>query len=74
MIELLKRYGYSYEGQCHCDGFQTEKYRNGDFQIRIRQRRNQFRIKKDGRTITQWVPADQLQTALNNIHNVAIPA
>jgi hypothetical protein len=72
MKELLTRYGYTYEGSCHCDGFPTEKYKSGDYQVRIRNNKNLFKIKKGGRSITQWVPASQIETALNNIHNAVI--
>lgn len=75
MKDLLQRYGYTYDGNCHCDGFQTDKYKNGDYQLRIRTRKDQYKIKKCGRSITLWVDIKTMEETLKNIHsNVAIQA
>lgn len=66
MKELLERYGYSYVGNCNCDGFTTQKYKRGDFQLRVRTGKNLIKIKKGGHSITQWVPIDLLPIILEN--------
>lgn len=68
MKELLLQYNYTYDGHCHCDGFPTEKYKLGDYQLRIRTKKELFRIKYMGRTITQWIPIGKLEETLNNYH------
>lgn len=67
MKELLQRYGFTYEGNCQCDGFQTEKYKNGEYQLRVRVRKDQFKIKKGVISITIWNPLKDLQQTLQNI-------
>lgn len=67
MKELLQRYGFTPDGSCQCDGFQTEKYRNGEYQLRVRVRKDQFKIKKGGISLTIWNPTKDLQQILQNI-------
>ena len=68
MKELLERYGYTYEGKCNCEGFGTDKYKNGDFHLRIRTNKNLFKIKFEGRSLQQWIPIKLLPQTLSNIH------
>lgn len=75
MKELLQRYGYSPDGNCNCDGHQTDKYRKGDYQIRIRIRQNKFKIKKEGFSLTIWESTNKLQETLQNLSShVAVQA
>lgn len=69
MKELILRYGYTYTGNCNCEGFSTEKYINGDYLLRLRVKKEMFRIKHKGRSLTQWIPQGKLQETLSNIHN-----
>lgn len=72
MKELLTQYGFTFDGTCQCDGHHTEKYKKGNFQVRIRTRSNQFKIKHGGHSMTQWVPANKLSESLQNVvKNVA---
>lgn len=74
MKELLLRYNYAYTGNCNCEGFPTEKYSNGDYQLRIRVKKELFKMKHLGRSVTQWIPTNQLEQTLNYHHNVAVQA
>ena len=74
MKELILRYGYSDAGKCNCDGFPTDKFIKGDYQLRVRTSKSMFKIRHQGRSVTQWIPVSKLQEALNNIHNVAVQA
>lgn len=68
MKDLLERYNYHHFGHCNCDGFPTEKYRAGDFELRLRINKNLFRIKRLGHSITMWEPTSSLENVLKNIH------
>jgi hypothetical protein len=70
MNDLLTKYNYSPSGKCNCDGFSTDKYKNGDYQLRVRTRHQTFRVKEGGRSLTGWVPIAQMENVLKNIHNV----
>ncbi len=74
MKELLERYEYKYSGACHCDGYQTDKYDKESYQLRIRVKKNTFKIRKNGLSVTQWIPIHMLEQTLKSHHNVAIPA
>ena len=71
MKELLERYNYHHFGHCNCDGYPTEKYRAGDFEIRVRESKNLFKIKRMGQSITKWESLQLLQQTLQNIHTYA---
>ena len=66
--ELMILYGYRFTGTCHCDGYTTEKYRNGDYELRWRKAKYQFRIKRNNRELMQWQPLTKLEQELKNIH------
>lgn len=68
MKDLLSRYGYTFSGNCNCDGFATEKYINDEIQLRIRTKKDVFKMRRYGRSITQWIPINLLQQTLSNIH------
>lgn len=74
MKDLLQRYGYKYDGTCNCDGHHTEKYSKDDYQLRIRTKRNQFKLKRGNHTLTAWAMIATLENTLNNVHNAAVPA
>lgn len=61
----LSEFGFVYAGSCNCDGSHTEKWKKGEYQLRIKQTR--FKIKQNGVTIKSWTPIDQLQTELQNV-------
>lgn len=74
MTEILTRYDYKSSGSCHCDGYQTDKYDMGNYQLRIRVKKETFKIKKNGNSVTQWLPITMLEETLKTHHDVAIPA
>lgn len=72
MKQILSQFGYTPAGSCHCDGFYVEKFEKDDYQIKYSERREVFKIKKGGRSITQWVPVSKIEETLNNIHSKAV--
>lgn len=75
MNETLKKYHFTYEGNCHCDGYLTEKYHYKSYQCKIRIKKETFKIKENGHSITQWVPLNKLEETLKNIiQDVALQA
>lgn len=68
MKELLERYGYTFDGNCHCDGFATEKYKNDYYQIRIRTGKQTFKIRRGGASLTMWIPIEALEHTLKTYH------
>lgn len=74
MLNLLEQHGYTYTGKCHCDGVETEKYSSGPYEIRVRVRAQIFKVKQNGRSITQWIPISKLEDSLKLYSNVAVQA
>jgi hypothetical protein len=74
MTDLLLQYDYKPDGKCHCDGFPTDKYSKGDYQLRIRKTKGTFKIRYQGRSLTQWIPVSKMEEALKNTHDVALQA
>lgn len=68
MKELLTKYNYTFSNSCNCDGFYIEKYNNGEYQVRLSEKKRIFKIKHKGRSITGWIPTDKLSETLQNIH------
>lgn len=71
MRQLLESLGYKFTGTCNCDGYLTHKYKNGDYKIKWRIQRAQFKILKHGITVTNWesIANDYL---IKELHNVAV--
>jgi hypothetical protein len=72
--ELIEQYGFTFVGNCHCDGQQTDKYDKGDYQLRVRVKKNTIKLKKSGRSVTQWIPVTQFPSIINSFPDVAIKA
>jgi hypothetical protein len=68
MNEILTQYGFTYTGSCSCDGVYTEKYRNGDYQVRWRKKQGRFRIKQHGNTIVNWTPEIDIENRLKELN------
>lgn len=64
--ELIEQYGFTFAGNCHCDGQQTDKYDKGDYQLRVRVKKNTIKLKKSGRSVTQWIPVTQLPSIIES--------
>jgi len=54
-------FGFSYTGSCSCDGRQTEKYKNGQWQLRHRPKHGTFKFKKNGQTVTDWMSEEKAE-------------
>lgn len=67
MQETIENAGFTYTRMCHCDGYRTHIYRLGDYELRLRKQRSQFKIRKHGITKTMWLPGDKLQTTLHEL-------
>lgn len=74
MNPALTIHNYRPNGKCHCDGFTTDKYINGDYEVRVRKKAGTFKIKHHGSSITSWIPVGQLENKLNEIHTKTIQA
>lgn len=74
MKEILQQYEYVSSGKCHCDGYPTDKFTKGDYQLRIRTIKGTFKIRYQGRSVTQWIPVSKMEEALKNTHDVALQA
>lgn len=66
--EAAKEFGYAFKGSCHCDGYETLKYKNADGQlIYWRKYKQVFRIVKHNSQIKPWTPITELQKTLENV-------
>lgn len=63
----MSTYGFHYVGSCHCDGYYTEKYKNGDYLLKLRSGR--FKITKDGITVHKWDQLINIVSTIAEIHN-----
>lgn len=71
--ELMKEYGYQFIGGCHCDGYETNKYKNDFRMIRWRKRQNRFQYWEGRTAVKNWTPIVDLPDHLKKIHtDVAI--
>jgi len=68
MKETLLKYGFHFIGACHCEGFATDKYGKGDYEVRTRDKKGLFKFKHLGRSKTLWIPSEQLEQVLKNIN------
>lgn len=66
MRDILEQYGFTFAGNCHCDGYQTDKYNKGDYQLRVRVKKNTIKLRKGGRSVTQWIPVTQLPSIIES--------
>lgn len=73
MIDTLIQYGFTYSRSCRCDGFKTDIYKNGVYEVKVRKGRNTFKIRQHGISRTGFIPSDLLLTKLNEIFKF-IPA
>jgi len=67
MTEILSKYGFKYSGSCNCNGVFTQKYKKGDYLVRVRKNRYKFMIQKGGKSTTIWLPTAELENKLNEI-------
>lgn len=62
--EILTSHGFAYHSKCTCDGVYTEKYKNGEWEVRWRRWKYTFKLKKGHTSLTTWLPIDQLNAIL----------
>lgn len=67
--ELAELFGYTFTGTCHCDGQLTEKYRNGDYELRWRKHKYQFRVRQGRTLLNNWAPVNGAETFLKSVHS-----
>lgn len=61
------QYGFEFFGSCNCDGRQTEKYRNGIWQIRHRPKNGTYKFKKHGQSVTEWIDETRAEEYLKTV-------
>lgn len=71
--ELIKMYGFTFSYECHCDGYATNVYKKGGYEIRYRKyNKPAFRVSKDRKVLKHWTPVLQFQEYLKTLFNVAV--
>lgn len=72
MKEILNQLGYKFTGTCNCDGYYTEKYKNGDYKVKWRVKKGTFKVLKFGMNVTGWQSCETLKHTLTIHTNVAV--
>lgn len=62
----LKPYGFEYTGSCNCGGVHTKKYKNGEYELRVR--KHSFKVKKNGITVSKWIPLIKLIETISELN------
>lgn len=62
--ELIKQFGFYPSGSCDCGGVRNDKYRKGPFVIYIREKKNQFKIKRNNEVVIPLKSLNELEKAL----------
>lgn len=62
--ELIKSFGFYPSGSCDCGGVRNEKYRKGPYVIYIREKKNQFKIKRNNEVVVPLKSLNELEKAL----------
>lgn len=62
--ELILSFGFYPSGSCDCGGVRNEKYRKGQFVIYIREKKNQFKIKRKNEVVVPLKSLNELEKAL----------
>ncbi len=65
----LKPYGFEYTGSCNCGGVHTEKYKSGEYELRLR--KQSFKVKKGGISITGYRPIIKLIETISELNVLA---
>lgn len=72
MKEILLASGLSYTGSCHCDGTFTQKYVKEDYEFRVKEKQGVFKVKRNGRSMTQWIPQSKLNETISQYFQEAV--
>lgn len=62
--DLIKSFGFYPSGSCDCGGVRNYKYRKGPFVIYIREKKNQFKIKRNNEVVIPLKSLNELEKAL----------
>jgi hypothetical protein len=62
--QTILSFGFYPSGSCDCGGVRNEKYRKGPFVIYIREKKNQFKIKRKNEVIVPLKSLNELEKAL----------
>ena len=66
--ELMEEYGYAFKGSCHCDGYETWKWRKEVYEVRWRKYKAQFMILQGRSTLNNWTKIVELANSLKKLH------
>ena len=67
--EMMTEYGYVLKGSCHCDGYDTQKYKKDSFELRWRKAQFRFRIFQSRKIIVDWTKVNLLEDHLKKLHS-----
>lgn len=72
--ELVREYGYIYEGSCNCAGFETHKYKNANkMHLEWRKHAATFRLWNVDKLFTKrWENMIHLQAKLEDHKNTSL--
>jgi hypothetical protein len=62
--QTISSFGFYPSGSCDCGGVRNEKYRKGPFVIYIREKKNQFKIKRKNEVVVPLKSLNELEKAL----------
>lgn len=65
--ELMKAFGFVFGGSCHCDGYDTWKYKKETIQVKWRRAQQRFQIVNSRTTVLNWTKIVQLQESLKKL-------
>lgn len=68
-MTIPAQYGFEYTGSCNCGGVHTEKYRNGDYELRVS--KHTFKIRNKGITVSAWLPLIKLIETISELNVLA---
>jgi hypothetical protein len=62
--QTILSFGFYPSGSCDCGGVRNEKYRKGQFVIYVREKKNQFKIKRKNEVVVPLKSLNELEKAL----------
>jgi hypothetical protein len=62
--QTILSFGFYPSGSCDCGGVRNEKYRKGPFVIYIREKKNQFKIKRKNDVVVPLKSLNELEKSL----------
>lgn len=68
VAELMVEYGYTFKGSCHCDGYETWKWKKGVIEVKWRKYKAQFTILQGRATVKGWTKIVELGESIKKLH------